>query len=162
MKIQTYRQVDNWDKGTELYEGDVLEKALVHNEGLLHKSAHLLIVNSQGEILCRKRSNSEKRYSSLWTTTIGTHVELGLNYLETLRRNMPSEMVTKFLGEFRVKDLFENEICGLHVTLFESKTIPDDFLKDRCFFNRDDLEESISEGRTTPHLTEATRLLGEK
>lgn len=119
------------------------DKLLVHNKGLLHKSAHLLVVNDVGEILCRKRSLEDERYAGLWTSTYGTHVVGDDTYLQTILKNF-YVVNPKWVGEFRVKDMFENEINGLYV----STHIPNSMGKDRKFINV--LELKLQE--MTPHL----------
>jgi len=121
------------------------DKIMVHDKGLLHKSAHLLIVNDIGEILCRKRGANEERYAGLWTSTYGTHVIGEDNYLQTLQKGF--EVVNPvWVGEFRVKDLFENEINGLYI----SRYIPNIISEDIKFLNV--LELKLKE--MTPHLIE--------
>lgn len=48
-----------------------------HADGLYHKSIHLWIVNSQGELLIQKRSLSKTAHAGLWDISCAGHVESG-------------------------------------------------------------------------------------
>ena len=125
------------------------DKKLIHEKGLLHKSAHLLIINSLGEILCRKRSINEERYTGLWTSTYGTHVIGEDSYLQTLKKGFDIKEPI-WVGEFRVNDKIENEINGLYI----SRNIPKNISKDRKFINVLDLKLD----EMTPHLNKSYEL----
>tara|TARA_B100002003_G_C13902915_1_gene439809 strand:+ start:134 stop:556 length:423 start_codon:yes stop_codon:yes gene_type:complete len=125
------------------------DKIMVHEKDLLHKSAHLLIVKDLGEILCRKRSDEEERYAGLWTSTYGTHVIGEDDYLQTLQKGFDI-IDPSWIGEFKVKDEFENEINGLYI----SKHTPNIISEDRKFVNVLDLKLK----EMTPHLHEAYKL----
>lgn len=48
-----------------------------HAEGLFHKSIHLWIVNTKGELLIQKRSLSKTAHAGLWDISCAGHVESG-------------------------------------------------------------------------------------
>ena len=117
------------------------------------------MINQSNEILCRLRGEDESRYPGLLTTTIGTHVELNENYLSTLQKYIPFELQLMWHGEFRVDDGFENEVCGLYMATIDSNKLPLEFKSDRRFLSKNDLENMIKKGKTTPHLQEAFYIL---
>jgi isopentenyldiphosphate isomerase len=160
MKIQSYSE-SFWEEDKELIETEIIEKDKAHLSNILHLSTHLLIVNDKNEILCRKRADTELRYTGQWTSTLGTHVELDFNYKSTLEKFLPIDMEIKWLGEFRVKDGFENEICGLYIAYLNEKMLPKDFMENRKFLNTGELEKHILDNIATPHLKEAYELLGD-
>jgi isopentenyl-diphosphate delta-isomerase type 1 len=49
----------------------------VHSEGLYHRSIHLWIINSKGELLVQKRSPSKKAHPGLWDVSCAGHIESG-------------------------------------------------------------------------------------
>ncbi len=162
MKIQTYKEPENWQQNKILIKDIIVEKEEAHEDNLLHLSTHLLIVNGNGELMCRKRSEDEFRYKGQWTTTIGTHVELGSDYFKTLKKYLPNDMDLKYMGEFKLNDGFENEVCGLYVARLGEERLSQKFRNDRSFLSFETLERFICEEKTTPHLKYAYGLLGGK
>jgi isopentenyldiphosphate isomerase len=161
MKIQSYSE-SFLEKYDQLVKTKIVSKEKAHLCNILHLSTHLLIVNDNDEILCRKRADTELRYTGQWTSTIGTHVELDFNYKSTLEKFLPINMEFEWVGKFRVKDGFENEICGLYTARLNENVLPKDFMENRKFLNKSELEKSILNNIATPHLKEAYKLLGDK
>ena len=159
MKIQTYKDINTFKQNNKLVLDKILDKTQAHDEQRLHLSTHLLIYNLREEFYLRKRSETELRYPGLYTTTIGTHVELNKTYHSTLKPLLPNKkMNIKYIGEFRVKDEWENEINGLHAALALVNCFPEDFDKDRYFIPKKELELLIKNNMTTPHLAQAYEL----
>lgn len=155
MKLQTYKEPIVWKPGMPLKPFDILEKEEVHERRLLHRSVHLLVINEHGKVICRRRSQNEQRYPGLLTTTFGTHVGAGESYRVTLQKNIAANIQAHWIGEFKVQDEHENEVCGLFVaTRF-------------CINNADALrfeeyDMQILNGMTnlTPHLIASLQTAG--
>ena len=130
------------------------DKETAHETYLLHKSVHLLVL-SHDLILCRLRGVNEARYSALWTSSFGTHVLSGEDYLSTLRMNGFDEDLN-FSGEFRIDDTIENEICGLFLLNVEKNYSK--LNNGHQFLDLKTLERRIKEGKTTPHLEQSYKL----
>ncbi len=154
MQIQTYK----FDS-EKLIKNKIVDKKSIHENDLLHLSAHLLLIDKQGKICCRKRSKDSFRYADLWTTAIGTHVPLNSDYETLLKDFLPVELKIEKVGEFRVHDEWENEINGLYVGYIEETELPEEFMKDRKFIELNKLESLIGSNQTTPHLEEALNCL---
>jgi len=159
MDIQTYRQVENWISGQKLTEDKIVSKEEAHEKDLLHLSTHLIVIDLQGNILCRKRAENDFRYAGLWTTTIGIHVPLSQGYKEILIEYFPLKIDLKWVGEFRVRDEFENEVNGLYVTFVSDQNLDEAFMRDKKFISQDELDNLINKNNCTPHLREACLLL---
>lgn len=158
MKIQTYKQPRIWTPTQQLEPRKIVDKETAHKEDLLHKSSHLLIVEDN-YVFCRRRGDEEERYGGLLTTTFGTHVGLEETYLDTIRKHIQSAKKEKlfFVGEFRVHDEYENEVCGLYF-IRRKEILPDiGGYQERKSFS--ELEKEISRQKTTPHLKEAHSLI---
>lgn len=162
MKIQTYQNIAEWGQNQKLAKGEIAEKEYAHEKRLLHLSAHLLIINRAGGIFCRKRPDSELRYRGLWTTSVGVHVGLNDDYLAALKNTLHANKAMGWLGEFRVDDGYENEVCGLYLARMEENELPEEFKASRMFITPDALESLAFEGKITPHLKEAYLLMGGK
>ncbi len=159
MFIQTYYEPTNWKPGKSLSPYQILDKEEVHKQKLLHLSAHLLIRDPQGNICVRKRGAHEERYTSLWTTTLGAHVPVGKDYAQTIREFLPIPHVLDWVGEFMVKDSYENEVNGLYVIASTPKELGDIFMEGRSFLTIDEIVREISLKKTTPHLKKAIKIL---
>ena len=158
-KLQTYKSQDTWKPGDALTSAEPVTKEEVHERKLLHLSVHLLMRDHHGSILCRKRGADEQRYSGLWTSTIGVHVVEGGNYITTLLPLLPRSISLQFVGEFRVLDLWENEVNGLFCAVIGSESLPIDFLRDREFLTPQRLQSLVQAGLVTPHLREAFKFV---
>ena len=157
-KLQTY--IIN--KGGILKEARVAEKVEAHENDLLHKSVHLIILCDK-KVLARERGKDESRYGGLFTSTIGTHVLLKDNYISTIEKFLPTQnLELKFVGEFFVHDEWENEINGLFFAEVEYENLPKDFIIDRELLTVDETKEIINSGEVTPHLAGAFKMLQEK
>jgi isopentenyldiphosphate isomerase len=132
------------------------DKVTAHKSHLLHKSAHVLILDTEYRVLCRKRPGNDSCYAGLWTTTIGTHVLGTSDYNDTITRFLPTDLVLQWIGEFRVQDEHENEINGLFVAyVADERQVGVDFMKQRTFLPSVTLESLIERRSTTPHLAQA-------
>lgn len=131
---------------------DVVDKEDAHRRGLLHRSVHLQLLDEQGRLHARRRSADDLRYAGLWTSTLGTHVAAGDMDEGTLRALVPPHTELSWVGEFRVKDEWENEVCGLFVTTSAAmlRALGPTHAPGA-------VEALLREGRATPHLAEAWR-----
>lgn len=159
MEIQTYKNIVDWKSGNKLMADKIVLKEDAHELDLLHLSIHLILIDDRGGICCRKRPVDDFRYAGLWTTTIGTHVLLKQNYAQTLIPLLPVKMDIEWFGEFRVHDEWENEINGLYIGSINQVNLPIEFMSDRTFLSKKDLEKEITQSQTTPHLAGAYKLL---
>jgi isopentenyl-diphosphate delta-isomerase type 1 len=82
-----------------LYEVDANDRPLgarrrgdVHRLGLLHRSVHILVFNSRGELLLQKRSMAKDISPGLWDTSAAGHVDFGESYDDCARRELGEEL----------------------------------------------------------------------
>jgi 16S rRNA (adenine1518-N6/adenine1519-N6)-dimethyltransferase len=67
-------------------------REVVHVNNLLHRAVHMLIFNSQGEILLQRRSIWKDRNPGRWDSSAAGHVDSGENYLEAANRELREEL----------------------------------------------------------------------
>ena len=79
---------------------DVRPRGEVHRLGLMHRSVHILVFNSAGEIFVQKRSMRKDSNPGLWDSSAAGHVDSGEDYLACARRELGEE-----LGIFRPRSL---------------------------------------------------------
>ena len=64
----------------------------VHREGLLHRSAHLLVFDSSGRVLIQRRSMSKDRFPGRWGSSVSGHVDSGEHYDQCIVREAMEEI----------------------------------------------------------------------
>ncbi|MFZ4115691.1 MAG: 16S rRNA (adenine(1518)-N(6)/adenine(1519)-N(6))-dimethyltransferase RsmA [Chthoniobacterales bacterium] len=95
-KEEIFDVVDENDSGI-----DRQERNFVHVNKLLHRSVHLWIFNTRGELFLQKRSYWKENHPGLWCSSVAGHVMAGENYLEAATRELREELgVTIELKEF--------------------------------------------------------------
>ena len=79
--------VDEHDRvtGTE-------RRGVIHQKGLMHRSAQVLVFNSSGELFLQKRSDNKDEFPGLWDSSAAGHVDPGESYLECARRELEEEL----------------------------------------------------------------------
>ena len=64
----------------------------VHREGLQHRSAHVFIFNSKGELYLQKRARSKKEHPGYYDSSAAGHVSEGESYLICAIRELKEEL----------------------------------------------------------------------
>ncbi len=77
------------DKSGKIIGVETREK--IHQEGLLHKEVHVWFLNPRGEIIFQHRSKTKDTWPDFLDATVGGHVEIGSNYLETAIKETKEE-----------------------------------------------------------------------
>lgn len=71
--------------------GEVVERDIVHKEGLCHREVAVWVVNEQGEILVQKRSATKKFLANRWGACAG-HVSSGDDIENAAKRELFEEI----------------------------------------------------------------------
>lgn len=69
-----------------------LSRGEVHQRGLMHRSVHVLVFNSEGSVLLQKRSMQKDECRGMWDSSCAGHVESGQGYDETVPRELQEEL----------------------------------------------------------------------
>lgn len=64
----------------------------VHANNLLHRAAHILVFNEQGEVLLQKRSAWKDRAPLLWDSSAAGHLNTGETYIAAAQREAEEEL----------------------------------------------------------------------
>jgi len=67
-------------------------RARVHAKGLIHRSSHIVLFNTQGEVFVQLRSLAKDSGAGLWDTSAAGHVDSGESYLECAIRELNEEL----------------------------------------------------------------------
>lgn len=70
-------------------------RAQVHQEKLLHRAVHVMVVNGQGEVLLQKRSFRKDQFPRRWDSSASGHVDAGESYDECATRELREELGLK-------------------------------------------------------------------
>ncbi len=64
----------------------------VHAQGLLHRSVHILVFNSRGEIFLQKRALTKDENPGYWDSSAAGHVNAGEDYRASAHRELMEEL----------------------------------------------------------------------
>ena len=64
------------------------ERSLAHSKHLLHRSVHIIIANTKGEILLQLRKSTKKQYPLYWSSSVGGHVQSGETPNEAAKKEL--------------------------------------------------------------------------
>ena len=66
----------------------------IHRLGQRHRSVHIFVFNSHGEIFLQKRSMQKDNDPGLWDTSVAGHVDSGEDYDQAALREVQEELGT--------------------------------------------------------------------
>jgi isopentenyl-diphosphate delta-isomerase type 1 len=64
----------------------------IHKRGLRHRSVHIFIFNTRGDLYLQKRSPSKDQYPEHWDTSAAGHTDPGESPLEAAERELWEEL----------------------------------------------------------------------
>lgn len=104
-------------------------RGTIHKNGLMHRSAQVLVFNSHGELFLQKRSASKDEFPGLWDSSAAGHVDPGESYLECARRELEEELGVT--GPVELEEVFRFpasretgfEHCAVHRCIFDGPLI---------------------------------------
>jgi len=65
---------------------------VVHREGLLHRSVHMLLLDSRGHVFVQRRAPDKDTNPDLWDTSAAGHVDTGECARDAARRELQEEL----------------------------------------------------------------------
>jgi isopentenyldiphosphate isomerase len=78
------------DKGNKT--GKTKLRSEVHRDGDWHRSVHVWLLNSEGELLIQRRVPTKDSHPNKWTMSAGGHVSAGQSITEAALREMREEI----------------------------------------------------------------------
>ena len=67
-------------------------RGVIHAQGLMHRSAQVLVFNSRGELFLQKRSVNKDEFPGLWDSSAAGHLDRGESYAHCARRELEEEL----------------------------------------------------------------------
>ena len=107
--------------------GESIDRNIVHEKGMFHKSIHVWIVNSKGERLVQRRDSSKKTYPNMLDTSFAGHVSSNEGLIEAVIREGKEELgleidleclnyLFAIKSEIKVREnYYENEINDVYL-----------------------------------------------
>ena len=77
---------------------DVKTRGEIHAQGLMHRSVHNFVFNSNRELFLQKRSMSKDNDPGLWDSSAAGHVDSGEDYYQCAIRELGEELGIKVIG----------------------------------------------------------------
>lgn len=70
----------------------VISRNQAHSKGLWHRTVHIWIKNSNGDLLLQKRSSTKETHPGLWDISCAGHLSAGDSSIEAALREMKEEL----------------------------------------------------------------------
>lgn len=141
------------------------------NPALIHRVAHVLVVDKAGRLLLQKRSMRKDVQPGRWDTSVGGHLDVGEGYRDAALREMLEELgvagvAIEFLYHSRIRNDFESENVATFLARYDGEIRFDADEIDRVrHFTGDEIAARLGKGYFTPNFEEEwrqyTRWLGE-
>jgi len=95
------------------FTGTCEERAVVHTQGLWHRTVHVWMRNADGEILFQRRSSTKETHPDLWDISCAGHLSAGDSSIEGAVREAFEELglvidVSRLIYLFTMKQHWEN------------------------------------------------------
>jgi len=140
--------------------GPVL-RSLVHgNPSLIHRSVHVLILNSVGKLLLQKRSIHKDTQPGKWDTSVGGHVGYGQSYLEAAHRETEEELGIKLMNPHllypsKIRDIVESENIHTFIEITDLEIKHDPYEIDEIYFwTKTEIQAKLTTGIFTTNFVE--------
>ena len=138
------------------------------NPALVHRTAHVVVVASDGRFLLQKRNALKDIQPGKWDTAVGGHLAVGETYEEAARREMveeigvPADLPLDFLFDSRIRNDMESENVRVFRTVWDGPFQPQEEEIDALrLWTEDELRKAIGTGVFTPNLeVELTQIFG--
>ncbi|MDO8495126.1 MAG: NUDIX domain-containing protein [bacterium] len=138
-----------------------------HAQHLLHRSVHVMILNSEREILLQLRKRDKRNYPLFWSCSVGGHVYSGEKPEEAVYREMQEEIGIRtdleFVGKFIVDDATEYEMVFVYFGKFDGPFVfQEEEMEKAQFFSVKNLWKEKTEMNLTPHCSGALEMIKDK
>lgn len=108
--------------------GGIKLRTRVHKDGDWHRTVHVWIHNSKGEVLIQKRSSKKETYPDLWDVSCAGHVSAGDNSRNAAVREAQEELglslsplelhkLCTVRQSYHHEDIHDNEVVDVYVVL---------------------------------------------
>lgn len=130
------------------------------NKELIHRVAHVIVCNSNGEMLLQKRSISKDIQPGKWDTSVGGHLMVGESYFRAAKRELEEELGIKNaeikpLYDYLWKSEVETELVKTYFCRYDGKiTFQESEIDGVKFFSLYEIKTNLKKGLFTPNFEE--------
>ncbi len=143
------------------------KRSICHgNPKLCHKTVHVIVFNSKGEILLQKRSLNKDIQPGKWDTAVGGHINPGEAVEKAVKREMNEELgisleqPLKFLFELKERNSIESENISVFSTVYDGNfAIQKEELDEIKFWTASELKSELNNDFLTPLCRKELRKL---
>jgi isopentenyldiphosphate isomerase len=130
------------------------------NPALVHRTAHVLVVNSKGELYLQKRSPEKDIQPGKWDTSVGGHLDPGESYEQAAVREMREELgigdtPIRHLYDYPMRNAVESENIRTFLAVWDGdiRYDPQEIETGR-FWTMAEIEDALGTGIFTPNFEE--------
>ena len=163
MKAEIFDIVDDEDRVV----GQATRAECHGNPALIHRVAHVLVVNAREELLLQKRSPGKDIQPGKWDTSVGGHLDPGESYHDAAVREMREELglvglPLTFLYKSKIRNEIESENIATFLTCHDGNVAWDEGeITDVRYWSEAEIVASLGTGVFTPNFEEEWRLYRE-
>ncbi len=136
------------------------------NPALIHRTAHVVVIDGQGRLLLQKRPAHKDTQPGRWDTAVGGHLDPGEDFEEAARREMqeevgiPADAPLQYLFDRKIRNDRESEDVRVFMTCWTGPFHPSpEEIEELRFWSLAELKQALGTGVLTPSLEEEIRLL---
>ena len=128
------------------------------NPALVHRAAHILVFNKDGDLLLQLRSKSKDIQPGKWDTSVGGHLGVGETYEQAGVREMAEELGIKgqtlnYLYDYPLRNEVESEnIRSFYVNYDGDIKFQKEEIDAVRFWGMDEIRKSLGTGIFTPNF----------
>jgi len=140
--------------------GRALRSECHGNPALIHRTVHVLVFHTKGELLLQKRSEDKDIQPGKWDTSVGGHLDVGETYEEEAYREMAEELGIRDasllpLYEYPMRNEIESENVRTYRCTYDGPITPDPKeISEARFWTSEEIERGLGSGRFTPNFEE--------
>ena len=140
--------------------GRALRSECHGNPALIHRTVHVLVFNTKGELFLQKRAEDKDIQPGKWDTSVGGHLDIGEGYEEAAVREMLEELgidnvpLTP-LYAYPMRNEIESENVRTYRCTYDGPITPDPTeISEARFWTMEEIERVLGSGRFTPNFEE--------
>lgn len=138
--------------------GQALRSECHGDPSLVHRVAHVMVFNQQGELLLQKRSPDKDIQPGKWDTSVGGHLDSGEDYQQAAVREMNEELgladiPLTFLYKSKIRNNIESENVATYLAVSDEEVFYDPHeISEVRFWNSVEIEAQLGSGTFTPNF----------
>lgn len=127
------------------------------DKSLAHRTVHVLVFNSDGELFLQKRAMNKDIQPGKWDTSVGGHLDLGETLQQAVYREMKEELdveaPVKHIYDYWMHSEVETEYVNTYICVYDGViNIDPGEIDDGRFWGKAEIEKNMGTGMFTPNF----------